>query len=72
MATELAKSEEITDIWVYKNELMNSINAINYKVAFPILCNTLLRFVKRRIEPNLDTKHDTNPVLMSCAKSDQS
>ena len=35
--SELAKSEEITDIWVYKNELMNSINAIYiYKAAFRV------------------------------------
>jgi hypothetical protein len=53
MATELANSDEIThdvaleDIRVYKNELMNSINTIDYKLAILLLCNALFRFVKR-------------------------
>ena len=62
MATELGNSDEINlevaieDIRVYKNELMNSIKTIDFKVAFPLLCKSLFRFVKRRIEPNLDFK----------------
>ena len=59
LASELVKSGETTldvsiaDIRKHNNQLVESINHLNYSEVFPQLCKSLLNFVKTKADPEL-------------------